>query len=414
MAPSKRWMDLVDDRLSEAYEMGVQSFLNYAFERTGKNKKIRCPCVKCGNTYSGTRELVESHLKVYGIVQNYTFWYHHGERSGEPQSESDGDNGEEIEEDESENEMHEIIRDLYPEFSDVYPEFSDVAQIHKQDNNLIMEDLLSLSRGPTKYVTCYNGYLINGYRFRIEDIDKGLRTQNSGVVVVGDTGSETERRDYYGVLTEIIELQYLGGRRVVLFRCNWWDIYNKEKGVKIDEYGHISVNCQRLLKTNEPFVLANQASQVFYASDNVNKGGKVGQPPNLATIFFETRKKVDKLVEQETISRYDKIVEVTQAEPSLSNIELVEKCFGPQRHDHVVCYGGGLKPNAMRTSGSKVELQAKLRESQRENQSLRNRMDEMENEVRMIKEMLQRQQSNTSPPPSNGQTSPPPSNGQSI
>nr|CAD1832989.1 unnamed protein product [Ananas comosus var. bracteatus] len=120
---------------------------------------------------------------------------------------------------------------------------------------------------------------------------------------------------------------------------------------------------------------------------------------------FMTRKKVDKLVEQETISRYDKIVEVTQAEPSLSNIELVEKCFGPQRHDHVVCYGGGLKPNAIRTSGSKVELQAKLRESQRENQSLRNRMDEMENEVRMIKEMLQCQQSNTSPPQSSGQTS---------
>ncbi|XP_020099532.1 uncharacterized protein LOC109717976 [Ananas comosus] len=160
-----------------------------------------------------------------------------------------------------------------------------VAQIHKQDNNLIMEDLLSLSRGPTKYVTCYNGYLINGYRFRIEDIDKGLRTQNSGVVVVGDTGSETERRDYYGVLTEIIELQYLGGRRVVLFRCNWWDVYNKEKGVKIDEYGHISVNCQRLLKTNEPFVLANQASQVFYASDNVNKGWHIVQKTQPRDIY---------------------------------------------------------------------------------------------------------------------------------
>lgn len=100
----------------------------------------------------------------------------------------------------------------------------------------------------------------------------------------------------------------------------------------------------------------------------------------------------------------DKIVEVTQADPSLSNIELVEKCFGPQRHDHIVCFGGGLKPNAMRTNGSRVELQAKLHESQRENQSLRNRMDEMENEVRMIKEMLQRQQSSTSQPPSNGQS----------
>lgn len=140
-----------------------------------------------------------------------------------------------------------------------------------------MEHMLSLSRGPTTYVTSYNGYLINGYRFRIEDRDKSLKTQNCGVVVVGDTGAETEKRDYYGVLTEIIELQYVGGHRVVLFRCNWYDVYNREKGIKIDEYGIVSVNCQRLLKTNEPFVLASQAAQVFYATDNINKGWHVVQ-----------------------------------------------------------------------------------------------------------------------------------------
>ena len=40
----------------------------------------------------------------------------------------------------------------------------------------------------------------------------------------------------------------------------------------MDEYGIVSVNSQRILKTNEPFVLANQAKQVFYANDNKNKG----------------------------------------------------------------------------------------------------------------------------------------------
>ncbi|XP_020100727.1 uncharacterized protein LOC109718741 [Ananas comosus] len=34
------------------------------------------------------------------------------------------------------------------------------------------------------------------------------------------------------------------------------------------------------------------------------KGGKVGQPPSLATIFFESRKKGDKLVDQDTIEQY--------------------------------------------------------------------------------------------------------------
>nr|CAD1843907.1 unnamed protein product [Ananas comosus var. bracteatus] len=501
-----------------------------------------------------------------------------------------------------------------------------------------MEHMLSLARGLTTYVTCYNGYLINGYRFQIEDRDKGFKTQNCGVVVVGDTSAETEKQDYYGVLTEVIELQYVGGHRVVLFRCNWYDVYDREKGIKTDEYGIVSVNRQRLLKTNEPFVLANQASQVFYATDNINKGwhvvqktqprdlyemplqmdaafedvqdgidayqeyesfpsinnlstslnmdneisrnrndiepmmvdadvaakitkrndsssredkltfippgalgkgraqfglrsfyslrpstsqsilslwkkhileknqgklkrnvrgrnkckevaklksekklkvkfynkrvveknhrvfsrhlerivrdhniyplcvhswkeigdkekehmwavvtvaskrnssnrakltmphrtgselirqgGKVGQPPSLATIFFETRKKGDKLVGEDTSKLYDKIVDATQSEPFLSNIELVEKCFGPQRHNHIICHGGGLKPNDMKTIGTRVELQAKLRETQKENDLLKSRMDEMEAEIRMIKEIFQRQHSNGPPPSS--------------
>ena len=138
-----------------------------------------------------------------------------------------------------------------------------------------MEDLLSLSRGPSQSVTCFNGYIINGYRFRVENHDKRHITQNSGVVVNGNICSEMENLDYYGVLTEIIELQYVNGRRVVLFSCKWFDVHDAEKGIKVDEYGFTSVNNQRLLKTNEPFVLANQASQVFYATDTKNKGWHV-------------------------------------------------------------------------------------------------------------------------------------------
>ncbi|KAH0691525.1 hypothetical protein KY289_018883 [Solanum tuberosum] len=47
------------------------------------------------------------------------------------------------------------------------------------------------------------------------------------------------------------------------------------KRVKKEEYDFVSVNPYRFLKTNEPFVLVDQASQVFYADDNSNKGWKV-------------------------------------------------------------------------------------------------------------------------------------------
>lgn len=150
-----------------------------------------------------------------------------------------------------------------------------------------MKHLLSLSRGPTQYVTSYTGYVVNGYRFRIENRDQTLRTQNSGVVVIGNIGNEDENIDYYGVVMDILELKYLGGNRIVLFRCKWWDVYDKVRGVKIDEYGYVSVNGNKQLKGDEPFILASQARQAFYVTDTINKGWQLvckTQPRN----FIET------------------------------------------------------------------------------------------------------------------------------
>ena len=135
-----------------------------------------------------------------------------------------------------------------------------------------MEDLLSLSRGPLENVTYFTGYDMNGFRYRVESRDKHLCTQNSGVAVLSEEEDHTDTVEYYGVLTEILELQYLGGRRVTLFRSKWFDVFNKELGMKKDKYGIVSLNPQRLLRTSEPFVLASQVSQVFFAKDNLIKG----------------------------------------------------------------------------------------------------------------------------------------------
>jgi len=80
-----------------------------------------------------------------------------------------------------------------------------------------MEDLLSLSRGPMPYVTRFKGHIVNGYRFHVKEYDQYLKTQNCGVVVVGETGEEQNHMNYYGELTEVLELQFVGERRVILF-----------------------------------------------------------------------------------------------------------------------------------------------------------------------------------------------------
>ncbi|CAN1782497.1 hypothetical protein LINPERHAP1_LOCUS15867 [Linum perenne] len=118
----------------------------------------------------------------------------------------------------------------------------------------------------------------------------GKKTQNSGVIVTGDDGDDSAAIDYYGVLREVIELQFLGGRRVVLFQCDWCDVCDNVKGLKVDEYGLVCVNLKRMLKTNEPFVLASQASQVFFVDDRIHLNWHVVvrvQPRDTYSLFEE-------------------------------------------------------------------------------------------------------------------------------
>nr|CAD1823586.1 unnamed protein product [Ananas comosus var. bracteatus] len=129
-------------------------------------------------------------------------------------------------------------------------------------------------------------------------------------------------------------------------------------------------------------------------------GGKYDKPPSLATIFYETRKKGGQLEGEDTIKKYDEILVASQSNPTFSNIELIEKCFGSQCRNHVVCFGGGVKSTDLKpSSSSRAELHAKLCETQKKNESLKSRIDGMEVERQAIKEMLQ-QQFNAPPPPS--------------
>ncbi|KAH0638821.1 hypothetical protein KY285_035407 [Solanum tuberosum] len=60
------------------------------------------------------------------------------------------------------------------------------------------------------------------------------------------------------------------GKRVVLFKCDWWDVDHIGVGMKIDNHDFVSVNTKRKLVTDEPFVLASQAEQVFYVKDHLH------------------------------------------------------------------------------------------------------------------------------------------------
>ena len=73
-----------------------------------------------------------------------------------------------------------------------------------------------MSYGPSKSVTCYNGIIVNGYRFHTREYGQNKATINSGVCVRGSIYGDNDL-DYYGIIEEILELSYLGAQNKVLF-----------------------------------------------------------------------------------------------------------------------------------------------------------------------------------------------------
>lgn len=143
-------------------------------------------------------------------------------------------------------------------------------QLQLEGDGNVVTDLTWLARGPSGFAVKCKRFVINGFRFRTKDIDNEKNTQNCGVRVTATTTNDANVT-YYGKLVDIIELDYSGPRKVVLFECEWVN----DRGVKQDELGFTLVNFGRRLITEEPYVLASQALQVFYAKDLVEKGWHV-------------------------------------------------------------------------------------------------------------------------------------------
>ena len=108
--------------------------------------------------------------------------------------------------------------------------------------------------------------MVNGYKFHTQSRETNRNTKNSGVVVPGNYGTNTI--DFYGILHEVLEVEYLGqNKRVLVFKCKWFRV-SDVKGLQMDkESGTLSINMSREWFTDQPYILASQAKQVFYVPD---------------------------------------------------------------------------------------------------------------------------------------------------
>ena len=126
----------------------------------------------------------------------------------------------------------------------------------------------------------WSGYDINHFCFYTKLQDNKSTVQNSGVMIVAEAMHFSSSKDkhpvmaslpYYRVIEDIWEVDYIKFR-VPVFKCNWVD---SNSGIKINELGFTLVNLSKLSYTDEPFIMATQAKQVFYVTDPANNNWSV-------------------------------------------------------------------------------------------------------------------------------------------
>ena len=134
------------------------------------------------------------------------------------------------------------------------------------------EMLRKLADGPKRNVITWQGYDINKYSFYTKAQDQKSTMQNSGVTLRAESQHFASVHDdnpcvafipYFGFIEEIWELNYVKFT-VCVFKCKWVD---SNTGVRTDDVGFTLVDLNKLAYQNDPFIMAEQAKQVFYVED---------------------------------------------------------------------------------------------------------------------------------------------------
>ena len=105
----------------------------------------------------------------------------------------------------------------------------------------LFDKVIRLALYPDNEAKQFKRYIINCVKFRTKDFEATRKTQNNEVCVVTKGGAI-----YYGVLIDIIELNYSNKYRYILFKCQWVDVISG-KGCKKDEFGFPLLNFSRLI-----------------------------------------------------------------------------------------------------------------------------------------------------------------------
>ncbi|CAH1433784.1 unnamed protein product [Lactuca virosa] len=174
------------------------------------------------------------------------------------------------------------------------------------DIDSVDQVVVHLGNGPDDLVATYQGYDINGYTFYTNQQDGKSTLHNSGVTVIASTEVYGDSHDtrvwiakesYYDIIQKIWELKY-DSIIIPMLKCKWVD---NQRGVKFYNDGFTVVDLSTNGYVSEPFILAKQATQVFYVEDPKESGKHIVMH-NKRHILG-----VDDVVDEEEYDQFDEL-----------------------------------------------------------------------------------------------------------
>ncbi|GKC94941.1 ulp1 protease family, C-terminal catalytic domain-containing protein [Tanacetum coccineum] len=161
-------------------------------------------------------------------------------------------------------------------------------------------DVIQLGYRPRR-VLQYQGYDINGYTFYTKQQDDKSTVKNSGVTLIATMKDSSRmtiaKNSYYGVVEDIWELDYTSFV-IPLLKCKW---VNNTRGVKVDNDGFTCVNLSTNGYLSDPFILAKQATQVFYVEDPKDKRWHIVLQSKRSIVG------VDDVVDEDEYNKFDEL-----------------------------------------------------------------------------------------------------------
>ncbi|PHT68045.1 26S proteasome non-ATPase regulatory subunit 7 -like protein B [Capsicum annuum] len=133
------------------------------------------------------------------------------------------------------------VEDIEEKHREQFPSWfrKKIMQLFNKEKSRSIMKVNPLTMGPDVCGEKSTSCIVNGVRYHIQQHDELCKSQNCGIVV-RDLHEKVDI-DFYGTITDILELKYVEENSVFLFKCKWFDLLDMLNQLHRDDVEPITI-----------------------------------------------------------------------------------------------------------------------------------------------------------------------------